>query len=1158
MVQYYINQFSTFLRAAIILAVFVLATLDGLTNVVTANSFDCSICNGQASFNTSIPGSVTVTWYNELGNPIQTEVTTTGESNLTDLCPGVYQVVASNGLIEEDSYFNIELVGFELGLFASDTICNTNSEHHLEDYLNPNGYVGTWFDPQGNITSEAINPMTAPSGLYIFETTQSGCQLRTGVELTINQNANPGLSETYLICETYEPFHLDEQLDGADFGGEWFDPNQNAFEGTYDPQISQPGSYVYRIDTVPNCPAVFATLTILQNTVPNPGVNTTLPVCPNSQPFQLLDEMQGNPEVGGTWLDEDNIAFDGIYDTSMGEQTFRYRIHAGVPCPNQFAELQVVFTDNIYSGDPNPVETCLLENQIDLIDGLSGDITAGGVWFDPNGIQVPATINVADFEQGNYTYEVNAVGCPTESTTTSFFFDTPPNPGQDRSITLCETVGQTNLNDHLEEDTDPNGVWVLSGQTVGPIVNIAPGSETYTYTINTSFCPPESSLLDIAVDAEPPPLDPANEWYCNVDPVVDLGSFLPSTLLNHYVLDQDQNQVDFFNPGDGEFSGTMVIESGNSCQNSSAPIQLQVEEEEFVSGQEEVLLCESEEVFNLLESFPDIDNWGLSSWELSGAQVGSEILVNPFSSGVYTYEYVHPLACGTRMLQLDFIVDQAPFAGEDLDMMYCEDDDEVIFETLVTVDYGTYWWEEVNTLSSASSWTPNSGGAQYHLIASTSPVCPSDTATWVFTPELGPSIELGVDEACIDQGVIQYDYPLPQGYNYVWDAQNMISSDENGVSIDLQAFDNIEQDVIIGLTLSSDLCSFDFSSEIELHPTPEIIVNHDLEWCEEETINLEANVFNTEMESYSWTIDDEVFETDNVSVEALLGMNFQVQGTSIYGCFTSLDVPVTIHPLPEALFNTDPQEGCVPLFVNFTNLSENPEGTEYLWDLSGQIFETFEPPSFTFDNESLLNMSMTAVSPEGCFSTLLAQDVIIVHEDPVADFSLIQSELTDDYPYVEIENNSVDAEYWTWETPLFESVEWSPFVDLGTLSEPDQTDICLHVESEFGCVDSTCRDVSWITTPDVYVPNTPNQDGVNDQFRPVFNGIDNSTCVLQIFNRWGEMIFVTTDMNNGWLGESQVEGEYYSPDGVYTWVFQGNDQSTNEILQFKGHVQLLR
>ncbi|MEO0405414.1 MAG: gliding motility-associated C-terminal domain-containing protein, partial [Bacteroidota bacterium] len=341
---------------------------------------------------------------------------------------------------------------------------------------------------------------------------------------------------------------------------------------------------------------------------------------------------------------------------------------------------------------------------------------------------------------------------------------------------------------------------------------------------------------------------------------------------------------------------------------------------------------------------------------------------------------------------------------------------------------------------------------------------------------------------------------------------------------------------------------------------PEFQLGNDLEWCEGSTIDLEAGVFNTEMQVISWTVDGQDISGESVSLEAQLGMDFMVQGTSIHGCEAMLAVPVVVNALPQAVFNTDPQEGCIPLFVNFTNLSQNPEGTDYLWDLSGQIFDAFEPPSFTFDDASSLNMSMTAVSPEGCFQTLSADDVIIVHNDPIADFSLTNNELTDDYPYIEIDNNSLDALTWDWETDLFESTEWSPFVDLGSLTSPNASEICLNVQSEFGCVDSICKNVSWITTPDVFVPNTftPNQDGVNDQFVPVFNGIDPSTCTLQIFNRWGELIFITDDMQKGWLGESQVGGEYYSQDGVYTWVFQGNDQSTREILQFKGHVQLLR
>ena len=63
------------------------------------------------------------------------------------------------------------------------------------------------------------------------------------------------------------------------------------------------------------------------------------------------------------------------------------------------------------------------------------------------------------------------------------------------------------------------------------------------------------------------------------------------------------------------------------------------------------------------------------------------------------------------------------------------------------------------------------------------------------------------------------------------------------------------------------------------------------------------------------------------------------------------------------------------------------------------------------------------------------------------------------------------------------------------------------------------------------VPNffTPNGDGVNDEWRVAYTSIKNYKCV--VFNRWGSVVFTSTDPNKGWdgnvRGRPAAEGTYY-------------------------------
>jgi gliding motility-associated-like protein len=90
-----------------------------------------------------------------------------------------------------------------------------------------------------------------------------------------------------------------------------------------------------------------------------------------------------------------------------------------------------------------------------------------------------------------------------------------------------------------------------------------------------------------------------------------------------------------------------------------------------------------------------------------------------------------------------------------------------------------------------------------------------------------------------------------------------------------------------------------------------------------------------------------------------------------------------------------------------------------------------------------------------------------------------------------------------------------------------------------------------------YIPNafTPNGDGINDVFRITGLPAENITRYnFQIFNRWGQVVFHTNDIMEGWDGRSK--GEYCSPD-VYPWVIFWEDNKKTRVTN-KGTITLLR
>lgn len=104
-----------------------------------------------------------------------------------------------------------------------------------------------------------------------------------------------------------------------------------------------------------------------------------------------------------------------------------------------------------------------------------------------------------------------------------------------------------------------------------------------------------------------------------------------------------------------------------------------------------------------------------------------------------------------------------------------------------------------------------------------------------------------------------------------------------------------------------------------------------------------------------------------------------------------------------------------------------------------------------------------------------------------------------------------------------------------------------------GCVSITPAPVD-IIIPDYVIPNmfTPNGDGVNDQLTVLIN---NAVQVkdFKIFNRWGEVVYLTTDINNYWTGFRDTSEV---PVGVYYWVVDGILNSKRYLRS--GYVTLVR
>ena len=119
--------------------------------------------------------------------------------------------------------------------------------------------------------------------------------------------------------------------------------------------------------------------------------------------------------------------------------------------------------------------------------------------------------------------------------------------------------------------------------------------------------------------------------------------------------------------------------------------------------------------------------------------------------------------------------------------------------------------------------------------------------------------------------------------------------------------------------------------------------------------------------------------------------------------------------------------------------------------------------------------------------------------------------------------------------------------------------VTLMVVSDEGCTDTTSSFVVFSNDPFFFAPNTFTPDGnnSNDVWMPVFSSPDDvDQYDLQIYNRWGQLVFTTDQVSNGWNGMVNNNGNI-AQDGVYTWkmTFKWYDQRR---FQLTGHINLIK
>jgi gliding motility-associated-like protein len=254
---------------------------------------------------------------------------------------------------------------------------------------------------------------------------------------------------------------------------------------------------------------------------------------------------------------------------------------------------------------------------------------------------------------------------------------------------------------------------------------------------------------------------------------------------------------------------------------------------------------------------------------------------------------------------------------------------------------------------------------------------------------------------------------------------------------------------------------------------------------------------------------------------------------------------------------------CWPESFTVINETNQNTFTTQTWLVNDVPYPGEEIFVFTPSQPGTYSVELQLTNSLGCVYDTLVSNALLSLPSPEADFSATPTIVEVDNPLVSFTDQSsgeISSWNWTFYVPPSEetSAEQNP-----QFSFPNDVGgayvVELIVSNSNGCADTIVGTITVIENYTLFVPNSFSPDGneYNNLFEVSGYGIDPYTFLLQIYNRWGELIFVSKDPEKGWDGSYGNTLEI-APIGTYTYNLNYKLKNQDQPKSISGHVNLIR
>lgn len=313
--------------------------------------------------------------------------------------------------------------------------------------------------------------------------------------------------------------------------------------------------------------------------------------------------------------------------------------------------------------------------------------------------------------------------------------------------------------------------------------------------------------------------------------------------------------------------------------------------------------------------------------------------------------------------------------------------------------------------------------------------------------------------------------------------------------------------------------------------------------------------------TFNWSSGATQTGPDNHMINVTPGSTTTYTVTVTDGCESTplvLSTTIVIAPLPIPSYLVLNPDQCEPAIFDIVNTVSSSQNVDWVIDGNQYFYnqDTIQTaPLWAGD----YNIQMIVTSDQGCVDSMTFVNGLHVELPPIADFNISPNPTTMFNTNVLVSDQSTNGNSYQWYfdqgLPLTSNQDHQQVQF--PLGETGEYEVTLVVFSLLGCSDTITKIIQVIPEVLIYAPNTftPDGDANNQTWKVIMDGVDFQNFQLLIFNRWGEVIWESHDINVGW------DGTYNGnpvQEGTYVWTIEVKDFNNDGKHRFNGHLNLLR